>query len=120
MFYFLPQLLRRALARWPFPWPRIGERRRFVRHSLPALRLKIEGQRLETLDWSLGGCKIAGFHRPLSRGDQLQGRIAAIGGERSGEFLAEVMYVSEEIGIGLCWVEMASATYHALRRLKYH
>lgn len=119
MLHSLRQTLLRGLSRWPLPWLRTAERRRFVRHATSALTLKIEGQRIKTLDWSLGGCKIAGFHRPLRRGDRLQGRIAAVGGARSGEFLAEVMYVSEEIGIGLSWIEIASATFHALRRVKY-
>jgi hypothetical protein len=113
------EFIRQHLLRWPLAWRR-SERRRHARHVTPSLTLKIEGRRLQTLDWSLGGCKIPPLPRPLRRGDRLSGRIAAIGGARSGAFLAEVMYVSEELGTGLGWVEMDTGLYHALRGLKYH
>lgn len=116
------EALRRILPEkwgWPSARPDPAERRQHVRHAGPALTLKIEGARYQTLDWSLGGCKIPRFGRALSTGDRLAGKVVGVRGAGSGEFLAEVVHVSEEFGIGLRWVEIATATFQALRAVRY-
>src|ERR671923_57557 len=81
------------------PGRRTTDRRRHPRHAGPALALTIEGRRYKTVDWSLGGMRLGGFHRPLARGERVSGRVGRIARTRAGEFVAEVVHVTEEGGV---------------------
>lgn len=108
------RLIPAAVSRlWAMAFP--GERRAHARQYAPTqqLTLKIEGRRCVTVDWSLGGAKLERYHRPLQRGDLLEGRIGGIRGVK-GEFVANVVRVDEDGEVGLQWREMTTSTFVAL------
>ena len=89
------------------------DRRRYVRIVNPPLRLRIDGKRYDTVDWSLGGFKIRRYHRGLSAGDQIQGEIR-FDTVKPGEFVAEVIQVQASGDIGLRLLEITPATFLAM------
>jgi hypothetical protein len=116
MFDGLREALWRALPTAFAARPAPEERRRHARHRSPALTLVVEGHRYKTLDWSLGGFRIAAFHRPLAAGMRIEGTVRGVSGAKPGEFLAEVARVAPN-GIGLRLIEIASATFVAMAGL---
>jgi PilZ domain len=96
----------------------VSERRHYFRHEGRPLRIEIEHQHYRTLDWSLGGCRIAAFHRPLTQGERLHGKLGPARGTKSGQFVAEVMHVSADGKIGLRWTEITSTSFFALSRFR--
>jgi hypothetical protein len=93
-----------------------SERRHYFRHNARPLKIDVEGQRYETLDWSLGGFSISNFHRPIAAGDRLRGKLGPVGGAKSGHFIAEITRVSPDGKIGLRWTEITSTSFFALSR----
>jgi hypothetical protein len=63
-------------------------RRREFRHTTP-LQICIQGERVECVNWSLGGFFARGFARPLRSGDAIVGIIEVAG--KSGPFSARVL-----------------------------
>ena len=108
------RLIPAAVSRlWAMAFP--GERRVHQRRYGPTqqLTLKVDGRRYVTVDWSLGGAKLARDHRPLERGELLEGRIGGIRGVK-GEFVANVVRAGEDGEIALQWREMTTSTFVAL------
>jgi hypothetical protein len=95
-----------------------SDRRYYLRHTGRALRLEIEDQPYETLDWSLGGFRIGAFHRTLARGDRLDGKLGPVGSAKDGTFVAEVRHVAPDGKIGLRWAEITSTSFFALSRFR--
>ena len=107
---FIPSAVSRL---WAMAFP--GERRAHPRKYGPAqqLTLKIDGHRYVTVDWSLGGARLEHYHRPLKRGDVLEGRLSGIRGVK-GEFVANVVRINEDGEVALQWREMTTSTFVAL------
>src|SRR5713226_8140350 len=89
------------------------ERRQHPRLREPAITLVIEGRKVKTIDWSLGGCLIvAADLGPPSRhvGEKLGGtlRLAKV---PKGEFMAEVVRKTDRGELGLRWLEFTGATF---------
>ncbi len=105
----LVNFIRRFLSR---------DRRQHARHSRPSIRVRYRGRRVQTVDWSLGGCLIPApeppFEPPLRIGDSFEGEISGIGLGNSGDFLAEVVRITEEGELGLRWLELDSYVFMAL------
>ena len=95
-----------------------SDRRYHFRHTSRPLRLEIEDQPYETLDWSLGGFRIGGFHRMLAQGDRLGGKLGPVGDAEAGSFIAEVRHVAADGKIGLRWAEITSTSFFALSRVR--
>ncbi len=94
------------------------DRRKHARIAAPSLELKIDGRKYQTLDWSLGGLRINGFHADVKPRDRLSGTIAGVGGGGPGEFVAEVLRVSENGDVSLRLLEIAPATFLAMGGLR--
>ncbi len=72
------------------------ERRQHARRSSPILTLRIEGKKYKTLDWSLGGFRIEGFHREIRTGETLKGSVDKLGGLRREPFEVDVVRLTQE------------------------
>lgn len=96
---------------------RTAERRRYQRIELSPLKLKIDGKRYNTVDWSLGGFKIGRYHVPLASGDKVSGRITLEHGA-SGEFVAEVVGVREDGEVAFRLVEITPSIFLAMGGIK--
>lgn len=95
-----------------------GERRAHAREYRRKLVLKTDRGKFETLDWSLGGCRIGPIEPRPKVGDEFSGVITGIGLANRGEFLAEVVRLGKNGEIGLRWLEMDPHTFMSLSGLK--
>ncbi len=74
-----------------------GRRRRLrPRHVAPRLTLRFEDHIYKTIDWSIGGFRISGFHRPVRPGDTLEGGVVTWSGLKKEAFKADVLRLSRE------------------------
>jgi hypothetical protein len=71
------------------------EDRRDRRYPLPALVISVDGIEYETINWSLGGFLIAGFHRRISPGQTIAGAFRPAGRPEALEFTASVVRSGE-------------------------
>ncbi len=97
------------------------DRRKHARITTPSLQLKIDGRKYRTLDWSLGGLRINGFHADVKPRDRLSGTIAGVGGVGGGgpgEFVAEVMRVAENGDVSVRLLEISPAIFLAMGGLR--
>ena len=86
--------------------------RQFGEHQL---RLKIEGKSHATVNWSCGGFALDGFHRELTRGEAIEGRITAgIARVKDRHFEGRVVRVPEHGYIGVQFTEISTAAFRAL------
>lgn len=91
---------------------RIGELRRHKRMSNTKLQLVAGGKRYETLDWSLGGCRINDYRKKtIKPGDEIKGTISRVGDGNAGAFTAIVVRVTETGDIGMRFVNIAADTF---------
>ena len=120
MLRFLLRAMRQTIPAAPLEQRVTVEQRRHVRYSGPALILTIEGHRYKTRDWSLGGFRVARFHRPIVPGTPVRGVIGVTGSAAVGEFVAEIVHGSNDTGVGLRILEIAPAIFVAMTRLKAH
>lgn len=97
---------------------RSKERREHERTSACTIKLKFGGATYTSLDWSLGGCRIAGTPERLRNGDMIEGTIAGIGFSHSGEFLAEIVWRKSDGLAGLRWLELEPHVFQRLSRLR--
>ena len=74
----------------------VRERRQHSRHVAPRLTLRFEGRNYKTTDWSLGGFRISGFHRPVLRGEPLDGSVVTWFGLKREAFKAGIIRMSPE------------------------
>lgn len=95
---------------------RIGELRRHIRMTNTKLQLVADGGKCyETLDWSLGGCRINGYSKKNIRpGDKITGTIGRSGDKNTGAFIAVVVRVTETGDIGMRFVSIAADTFLAM------
>jgi hypothetical protein len=93
-----------------------ADRRAHPRRRDPAITLVVDGRRIETVDWSLGGCNLvatevgAGPFRPR---DTITGtlRLARV---PDGQFVAEIARLTDDGELGLRWLEISTATFAAM------
>ena len=86
----------------------LGERRQHPRTDQPKLMLRFDGQKYQTVDWSLGGARIKANGGPaLQVRQHIQGQLQLEGADERGEFMAEVVRVGENGDIGLRWLELS-------------
>lgn len=91
-----------------------AERRQYPRTRDPALQLVIEGKKYPTIDWSLGGFLIGGFHRDVEVRETVTGKIRGRKGIVGGEFTARVARKTEDGEIGFRFIEIASRTWASM------
>ncbi len=72
------------------------EQRQHPRYAMPRLSLRFEGHNYKTTDWSIGGFRISGFHRPVRPGETLEGSVVTWGGLKKEAFKADVVRLSHE------------------------
>ncbi|MFP6730115.1 MAG: PilZ domain-containing protein [Alphaproteobacteria bacterium] len=72
------------------------ERRQHARHIAPRLTLRFEGHNYKTTDWSIGGFRIRDFHRPVRRGEPLEGSVVTWLGLSHEAFKADVLRIGPE------------------------
>ncbi len=94
------------------------DRRKHARITTPSLQLKIDGHKYRTLDWSLGGLRINGFHTDVKPRDRLSGTISGVGDLRPGEFVAEVLRVAENGDVSVRLLEISPAFFLAMGGLR--
>ncbi len=94
------------------------DRRQHERHRRPSIRVRYHDRRVQAVDWSLGGCLLPApeppFEPPLRIGDSFEGEISGIGLGNSGDFMAEVVRITEDGELGLRWLELDSYVFMAL------
>lgn len=93
------------------------DRRKHARNTAPSLELKIDGHKYRTLDWSLGGLSINGFHADVKPRDRLSGTISGVGVD-PGEFVAEVLRVAENGDVSVRLLEISPAIFLAMGGLR--
>ncbi len=98
----------------------MAEKRKHPRHRQPTLVIRTEGACHKTRDWSLGGFRLERFHQALAPKERITGTIA-LGrfGER-GDFVAEVVRVSADSGIGLRILEISPQVFLSMGAFKNH
>jgi hypothetical protein len=94
------------IIRKPLDWV---ERRLHARTNDPVLKLTVGKRTYVALDWSLGGCRIAASPGEFQLKQKVEGRIV-LGGPnpQSGEFVAEVVRLTDQGEIGLRWLELSA------------
>ncbi len=66
------------------------------RHVARPLKLRFEDHNYKTIDWSIGGFRISGFHRPVRPGDTLEGGVVTWSGLKKEAFKAVVLRLTPE------------------------
>ncbi|HYM30365.1 MAG TPA: hypothetical protein VEU47_03640 [Candidatus Cybelea sp.] len=102
------------------PFGRVRERRQQRRIYEPRLELNIEGHAYSTQDWSLGGFRLAYFHRRPAAYEVIAGRILDVRSIRGGEFSAEVVRLEDSGEIGCRLLDITAATLMSMANLKSH
>ncbi len=93
------------------------ERRQYPRTRDPPLRLVIEGKKYPTIDWSLGGFLIGGFHRDIALRETISGKIRSRGGIVGGEFTARAARKTDDGQIGFRFIEITSKTWMSMSEI---
>ncbi len=94
-----------------------SERREHPRIAGPLLTLKFGGGKYKSVDWSLGGCRIAAANGQFQLRQQISGRIKIAGGDGRGDFTAEIVRVDADGHVSLRWLEISPhifVTMHGL------
>ncbi|MFN0044131.1 MAG: hypothetical protein ACKVSF_13060 [Alphaproteobacteria bacterium] len=86
------------------------ERRARSRIEGRSIRLAIDGTRYKTLDWSLGGFRIAGIDRTLSVSEEVAGEVLGSRWVAGGAFTAELCW-SRDGQAGFRYLDISSRTF---------
>ena len=86
-----------------------SDRRRQARHTAPTLKVRINGKRYRTKDWSVTGFRLDDFDGVCASGEQIRGVILFKG--RRGEVLAEAVRVGPGEAVGFRIVEIGSDVF---------
>jgi hypothetical protein len=86
-----------------------SDRRRHARHTEPALKVRINGKRYRTKDWSLSGFRLDDFDGVCEWGEQVRGVILFKGCR--GEFVAEAVRFGPAVAIGFRILEISSDVF---------
>jgi hypothetical protein len=90
-----------------------SDRRRQARHRAPTLKVRINGKRYRTKDWSVTGFRLDDFDGVCAWGEQIRGVILFKG--RRGEVLAEAVRVGPGEAIGFRIIEISSDVFLQMR-----
>jgi len=82
------------------------------------LKIKIEGKTYKTLDWSLGGFRIKGYHRPLEIGERIAGKVGVPHGARNGDIVVEIMRATDNGEVGVRFLEISPRSFVAMAGIK--
>jgi len=74
----------------------VHRKRQRPRHVARQLTLRFEDHNYKTIDWSIGGFRIGGFHRPVLPRDTLEGGVVTWGGLKKEAFKAVVVRLTQE------------------------
>ena len=102
-----------GLGTWLGLLKRSSERRKHARKYGPQFKLTIDGTVYDTLDWSLGGFRVAANGIEAKLGDLLEGELEAPKGRGKGVFTARVVRVADG-DIGARWLEMSGYLFARL------
>jgi len=86
-----------------------SDRRRHVRHTAPTLKVRINGKRYRTKNWSLTGFRLDDFDGVCAHGEQVRGVILFKGSR--GEMVAEAVRVGPGQAIGFRILEVGSDVF---------
>jgi len=95
---------------------RKAERRNFVRVHSDDVRILIEDEDLELVDWSPGGFRVHGIASTSARGRRIAGEIY-IANEPHGRFTAIIIRVFEDGSVSARFDEIAPDAFRALTEL---
>ncbi len=110
-------MLNRILQSFLELTPQTDRRRHRRVHDRP-IKVRVEGNKYETLDWSLGGFRIKGYHRTLEIGERLSGKIGPVDGIKAGDFVVEVVRTTDDGDMGVRILEISSEIFLAMSGLK--
>lgn len=82
------------------------------------IEVEVEGKHYDTLDWSLGGFRINGYHRLLEIGERLSGKIGPVDGIRPGDFIVEIIRTTDDGDVGVRFIEISAEIFLAMSGLK--
>lgn len=82
------------------------------------LKVRVEGKTYKTLDWSLGGFRIKGYHRPLEVGERIPGKVDVPHGARAGDIVVEIMRATDDGDVGVRFLEITPKSFVAMAGLK--
>ncbi|MGH6898960.1 MAG: hypothetical protein ACREJ5_20840 [Geminicoccaceae bacterium] len=92
-----------------------SDRRRHARQTTPTLKVRIDGKRYRTKNWSLTGFRLDDFDGVCECGEQIQGVILFRGCR--GEVIAEAVRVGPGEAIGFRILGISSKLF---RRMSGH
>ena len=79
------------------------------------VKFKIEGKTHVTVNWSCGGFALDSFHRPLARGDTIEGKITGgIKRVKDRYFEGRVVRVAKHGHIGVQFTDISTEAFRAL------
>lgn len=91
-----------------------GENRRDKRLLAPALEVSFDGSSYQTMDWSLGGVRVAGYSGPRIPGDEVEGTIQIATHTNSHPFKAVVVRVDFSGELALNFTELSDSAFSLL------
>jgi hypothetical protein len=83
-----------------------ADRRRHARHTAPTLKVRINGKRYRTKNWSLTGFRLDDFDGVCALGEQVRG-VVLFKGSR-GDVLAEAVRLGPGQAVGFRILEVSS------------
>ena len=89
--------------------PARSDRRRHARHAAPTLKVRINGKRYRTKNWSLTGFRLDDFDGVCAWGEQIRGVILFKGCR--GEVVAEAVRVGPGQAMGFRILEISSNVF---------
>jgi hypothetical protein len=86
-----------------------SDRRRYARQTMPTLKVRINGKRYRTRNWSLSGFRLDDFDDICASGEHVRGVILFKGCR--GEVLAEAVRVGPDAAVGFRILEISSDVF---------
>ena len=92
-------------------------RRQHPRYVAPRLTLRFEDHNYKTTEWSIGGFRISGFHRPVRPGEKLEGSVVTWGGLKKEAFEADVLRLDPEGDVCCRFLTLTRTIVNAMQRV---
>jgi len=97
-----------------------SDQRRARRHRVPTLRVTIDGHSYRTRDWSMTGFRLGECQQSLKPGDRVSGSLHLPGRGGTGEFAADVVWLSPQGEVGLMLKEITPRLLVAMGGIAGH